>query len=614
MNSTRQHDRRGDNGVLRASGPVAGSFAPPETGVSGRPPGGKRPLRASCAGGPRGWWRTGLSALLALGLATAAPAFDKSEFDDTNILVQNAVNHIYQKRYKLAFEVLKQAYEKSPRDPQVHFNLGRVYELTGNFGQAQQEYQVAAVLDPSMIAARRGMARVGVEIKRQMVMARTEAMETARAAAGLAGGAPMSAPPQQANPVPTRPTVVQQVPETPAPPAMRAAMVPETKLPAMPAGDGVVLPKTSEIRVPPLPPEAARPASSRASSAGEKKGEALLEQGDARAAVPLLEQARNADPDNPRVLYLLGRGYTQLGDLFEAIKYLEEALRVDEGLVAARYLLAQNYAKVNLLDEAVKNYRQYYEIKPNAKVAIEIAQLYEKMGQLQDARDFYGRAQSGNPTNVTVQNMVNRADASLAQKLYVEGCDAFGRGDYRKAEKLLGQAYDTQTLGATYMQDIRTRLEVCRVKIAEITARERPMREGFAQTRKIYGTLNLHYNQLLTIPFQTRFTQPVMVEWRGHVAREVTARGQKFLLMIKELSEAELDEMRRDRNDYQLNPKFVGQPLFLLKASDSGFPPFARPGAMMTFSAKTDYQSFEVTNDLGQRVKLPTLELVSAHP
>ncbi|HNW35232.1 MAG TPA: tetratricopeptide repeat protein, partial [Candidatus Ozemobacteraceae bacterium] len=112
-------------------------------------------------------------------LGTTLPAF--AQFDDTNILVEEAVNHIYQQRYKQAHQALQRAYEKSPRHPGVHFNLARVFELTGNFQEALKEYQLAAVLDPSMVAARRGIARCTVEMKRRRGEEQTAVLdETAR--------------------------------------------------------------------------------------------------------------------------------------------------------------------------------------------------------------------------------------------------------------------------------------------------------------------------------------------------------------------------------------------------------------------------------------------------
>ena len=106
-------------------------------------------------------------ALTSLLLTVTAYAF--AEFDNTNILVEQAVNHIYQQRYKQAHSILKEAYEQSPRHPGVHFNLGRLFELTGNFQEALKEYRLAASLDQSMVAARRGIARCSVELKKAAV-------------------------------------------------------------------------------------------------------------------------------------------------------------------------------------------------------------------------------------------------------------------------------------------------------------------------------------------------------------------------------------------------------------------------------------------------------------
>ena len=99
-------------------------------------------------------------------LIMASPIVFAEGFDNTNILVEQAVNHIYNQRYKQAHSTLKEAYEQSPRHPGVHFNLGRLFELTGNFEEALKEYRLAASLDQSMIAAKRGMARCSVELKK----------------------------------------------------------------------------------------------------------------------------------------------------------------------------------------------------------------------------------------------------------------------------------------------------------------------------------------------------------------------------------------------------------------------------------------------------------------
>jgi hypothetical protein len=90
--------------------------------------------------------------------------------------------------------------------------------------------------------------------------------------------------------------------------------------------------------------------------------------------------------------------------------------------------------------------------------------------------------------------------------------------------------------------------------------------------------------------------------------------GREFLLMIKDLSRDELDEMGKDRNDYRLNKHFNGQPIFLVSAPRGQVPPFARQGSFITFTGTTDWRFYDVPNDLGQMVKLPSFELISAYP
>ncbi|HNV72762.1 MAG TPA: hypothetical protein PKO06_23845, partial [Candidatus Ozemobacteraceae bacterium] len=127
-------------------------------------------------------------------------------------------------------------------------------------------------------------------------------------------------------------------------------------------------------------------------------------------------------------------------------------------------------------------------------------------------------------------------------------------------------------------------------------------------------TRNLKFDQLNDVSFQTRFTEPVTVEWRGYIARSFQRYGRHFLLMIKELNQDELDNMGRDRNDYRLNPNFNNQPLFLLIADKGKFPPFMKQGSFITFTGVTDWKKYDILNELGQTVKLPAFEFLSAYP
>ncbi|MBP7632585.1 tetratricopeptide repeat protein [Candidatus Ozemobacteraceae bacterium] len=543
-------------------------------------------------------------------LGTTLPAF--AQFDDTNILVEEAVNHIYQQRYKQAHQCLQRAYERSPRHPGVHFNLARVFELTGNFQEALKEYQLAAVLDPSMVAARRGIARCTVDMKRQRGEEQAAVLE--RAAQERAARSRPNQP-RVADSRQTRAPVVTQpyTPDLPVlPPARQPQQQAAVQLPAMPPS--TELPPTESLRVPPLPPQAAQKAKESLKTGAESSAEEFIERGRYQQAIAMLESLLENDADNPRLHYLVGKAYSLKGDLFAAIKHLEEAIRVDEHFHAAYYLLAQDYSKVNLLDEALKNYQTYFAVKPQAGVAVEIARIYERMGRADLAREYYAKANSMNPGNPNLQNRLDQASTDVANDLYLRASQAFTMEDYAGAATLFEQALAGSGLSSTYKSDARRKLEISRVRAAEAAELAKPVQEGFAASRKIYGTSNLTYRQLADIKFKTRFTGPVTLEWRGYVARTFSRYGLDFLLMIKELSQEELDSMGRDRNDYRLSPGFNNQPVFLVSASRGGLPPFAKQGTVITVTGSTDWKSYRVINDLGQAIDLPAITYLAAHP
>lgn len=544
-------------------------------------------------------------------LSTALPAF--AQFDDTNILVEEAVNHIYQMRYKQAHQSLQRAYERSPRHPGVHFNLARVFELTGNFQEALKEYQLAAVLDPSMIAARRGIARCTVDMKRQRGEEQAAVLEEAAKERAAATRQQQRRPVSQQQRTTGAPVVAQvYAPALPVlPPSGRQQQV-EATLPAMPPS--TQLPATENLRVPPLPPQAAQKAKESVKTGAESRAEDFIERGRYQQAIDLLESLLENDSDNPRLHYLLGKSYSLKGDLFAAIKHLEEATRVDEHFHGAYYLLAQNYSKVNLLDEALKNYQTYFAVKPQAGVAVEIARIYERMGRSDLAREFYAKANSMNPGNPNLQNRLDQASTDVSNDLYLRASQAFTTEDFTGAATLFEQALAGSGLNSTYRNDARRKLEISRVRASEVAELAKPAQDGFTASRKIYGTTNLSYRQLRDINFKTRFTGPVTLEWRGYVARTISRYGLDFLLMIKELSQEELDQMGRDRNDFRLSPGFNNQPVFLVSASKGGLPPFAKQGAVITVTGSTDWKTYRVINDLGQAIDLPALTLLAAHP
>lgn len=543
-----------------------------------------------------------------------------SAFDNTNVLVESAVNNIYQKRYKEAHKQLSDAYEKSPRHPGVHFNLGRLFELTGNYAEAVKEYQLAAVLDPSMIAARRGIARCTVDLKRQRSEESNAAsMQVLEQAARDRASRPTPAP------VVTNDMVRPEMPrEEPAPPIVSRPIQtprpgqqpPQQQLVSLPAmRRSPELPAVENLRVPPLPPQVTQRVREQAPSAAEDRIEGLLEDGKHQKALEIIQPMLENDQDNPRLRYLQGKAFSLKGDLFAAIKNLEEAIRVDEHFHGAYYLLAQNYARVNLLDDAMRNYQIYFKVKPQASVAVEMARIYERMGKNELAREFYAKANAMNPGNPTLQSRVANLEGEAANDLYLRANHAFTLNDFTGALNLYQQALNLKGLDPTYRRDAERKVEMARLRAREADQIQAPVTQGFATTRHIYGTSNLRWNQLANVGFDTSFTEPVTVEWRGYVAKTTKRYGRDMLVMIKELDQGELDDLGRDRNDFRLNPNFNNQPVFLLVAPNgTNFPPFAKPGTMLTFSGRTEWRKYDVPNDLGQMVKLPAFDFISGHP
>ncbi|PKL49609.1 MAG: hypothetical protein CVV42_06400 [Candidatus Riflebacteria bacterium HGW-Riflebacteria-2] len=547
--------------------------------------------------------------LLSAALA-AAGSLPLLAFDNTNILVEEAVNHIYQQRYKQAHQSLKQAYEQSPRHPGVHFNLGRLFELTGNFEEALKEYRLAASLDTSMVAARRGIARCSVELKRiKVYAAQAETPSQPSTPAPLVRYEP---PPQTTSArvitqQPAQVPVQQRLPQI----TQTARVVTQPAAPTLPPMQPVSRVSTQDMKLPPLPFRAAAQA---AKPAGEQHAETLLDSGKTDEAISALEAVLQKNPDSPRAHFLLGKALSVKGDLFASIKHLEECLRVDDKFYDAYYLLGRNYARVNLLEDAIKNYQIYYVVKPQASVALEMARIYETMGSPEKAREYYSRANSMNPGNSNLQMRLSESAGNLANDLYLRGNHAFTTNKFEEASNLFSQALETGNLIESSRRDAVRKLEVARFKIREAEEKQRPAREGFTATRGNFAGTNLQYWQLNDINFKTRFTGPITVEWRGYIARKITRHGRDFLLMIKELDRDELNTMNREQNDYRLNSHFNNQPTFLLATRRGGFPPFAREGQMITFNGTTDWKFYDIINDLGQTVRMPSFEFISAYP
>ena len=340
----------------------------------------------------------------------------------------------------------------------------------------------------------------------------------------------------------------------------------------------------------------------------------MLDNGDTEGAIKALEGILEKNPDSPEAHYLMGKALGLKNNLFGAIKHLEEAVRVNEKYYEAYYLLGKDYAKVNLMDDAIRNYLVYYGVKPQASVAVEIARIYENMGNQAQANDFYKKANSMNPGNSNLQMQVNESSVSLANDLYLRANHAFSINQFREAANLFNQALSTNSLPDGSRRDALRKLEIARFRINERENELAPMRQGFNETRKQFASTSLKYYQLADINYKNNFTNAISVEWTGYIARRITRYGRDFLLMIKECDRDELEYMNKTDNDYRLNKHFNNQPVFLLMTSKGGFPNFMKEKTMITFNGKTEWQFYEIVNDMGSIIRLPTFEYVSAFP
>ncbi|MFA6749664.1 MAG: tetratricopeptide repeat protein [Candidatus Riflebacteria bacterium] len=506
-------------------------------------------------------------------------------FDNTNILVEQAVNHIYQQRYHDAHRVLKEAYEKSPRHPGVHFNLGRLFEQTGNFEEALKEYRIAASLDTSMVAARRGIARCAVELKR------IRAEEMAKS--------PKPVPGQVFYPAQTQVSPQPQVQSQPQVQYSPAPIVSQ------------IYTSTNELKLPTLP---ARVIQTVSKITGEDKAEGLLNSGKTAEAKKLLDEVLDKNPDSPKGHFLMGKILSNEGNLFPAISHLEETLRVDEKFYDAYYLLGRNYSRVNLLEDSLKNYITYYSIRPQATVALEIGRVYETMGNSVLANEYYAKANAMNPGNPNLQMRMTETAGNLANDLYLRASHAFSVNQFKEAYNLFAQAIDTGNLSDGAKRDAVRKLEIARFRLMEEVQRTAAAREGFAATQKNFAATSLKYYQLADAGLRTSFAEGATVEWRGYVAKKFVRYGRDVLLMIKELDRDELDYMSYPENSYKLNKHYNNRPIFLLEAQKGGFPNFVRPGRMITFNGKTEWKYYDILNEMSSPVRVPVFEFIAAYP
>lgn len=178
----------------------------------------------------------------------------------------------------------------------------------------------------------------------------------------------------------------------------------------------------------------------------------LLQRGELREAVPLMESLLRADPENVDVLYNLGMAHSDMGQLDEAVALLSRTVELDpdndnalvalgvahqregdtdEALAALREAVSLNpansFAHRNLgavlassgrFGEAEPYLREAVRIAPSDQQAVYgLAATLEKLGdgQLGEADELYQRAISLDPTS-QVAELARRARSKFAQE------------------------------------------------------------------------------------------------------------------------------------------------------------------------------------------------------
>ncbi|NLM18000.1 MAG: tetratricopeptide repeat protein [Candidatus Riflebacteria bacterium] len=504
-----------------------------------------------------------VAALLIFSL-TVAMAYEGASVD---LLVQSAVNDMYRKRYTQAYELLKEAYKKDPYSYSVHFNLGRLFEETGNLNEAQKEYNIAVSINPSLVAAQRASARVSKQI-----VANLQSQAVSKV------------------PVQTEKTAAQIFSDK-APPSLQKA----PSIPVIPQRT----PAPKYVKPEPTPIELAQIA---------------LDAGRPQETLERLEKLNAAEKNSYEYFFLQGKAHSAKGDLFKAIISLEKAIKLKDKSLEARYLLGQNYQKAGLNEEALRHYMFYFNNEPQAFVAVEIGNLLEANGNIKDAKEYYKKAGELEPANALIEYKVQESAVANAQEMYLEANKALDLHQYEEAYSLFEKALKTNTLGETARADAIRKQNIALFRQKDRDWRRREATQGQQTTLQVYGNQNFKFYDLENRTFLDDFTAPVTIEWQAYVAKKISMRGRHFMLMLKVLDRDELDTMKVHSNDYKLNKYYSNKGAFLLMAPKDEFPGFMREGIVVVFTGTVNWQSFDVLNEAATTVSLPAIDFISAYP
>jgi len=159
-----------------------------------------------------------------------------------------------------------------------------------------------------------------------------------------------------------------------------------------------------------------------------QKGQIYFEAGHLDEAINILNQALDADFENPATHYWLGQCFQQQGNFTKAIIQYEQAVRFAPAMDIGQIALINAYHQTDQIDRSVQATRLYVRNKSNnAADLVLLAQQFAGKDMHHQAVVAFQRAQAIEPQN---------AQPSLALAEYY-----FKRGEEDKAVKALVAAF-----------------------------------------------------------------------------------------------------------------------------------------------------------------------------
>ncbi len=153
-----------------------------------------------------------------------------------------------------------------------------------------------------------------------------------------------------------------------------------------------------------------------------RQASALLERGDGKGAVPILERLHELHPDDVDVALNLGAAYILSKKYRRAIPVLEAASEVAAhnpmvwSNLAAAYLGTLPISTREQQDKAIAAYRRTLELDacyPNAHYHLGL--IYEDRGDWENARQMFEAALRGNPADKDAGVLLAKAERRLAE-------------------------------------------------------------------------------------------------------------------------------------------------------------------------------------------------------